>query len=289
MTTNEKLPRFTLGDGKEQQTDQPPAAFEPDALLKKDRQDIKLEKLSTRITFITIIIPCLIGALIVIAYLDTQERMGEVKSLGSSERQTISASMENRIAAVEKTASEQVIAFNKRLDTLATQLSDLNTALSKTEKRLKETLSAKADKKRVEALRKEVTAVSEKLPPLDTRIAAVKTMQAKDQKALKTTVETLQTDLTAAAGGVRETQSRLAALEQTQLSRKDVSGIAEKQTQALRTYIDKTADDLDLQMLRLTGLVNRLTKTVHHLESGGQSVSQPPAASGNIIEKNLNQ
>ena len=47
----------------------------PEPILQEELQELKIEKLSNRVTLLTILIPLMIGIILVIAYLDIKNRV----------------------------------------------------------------------------------------------------------------------------------------------------------------------------------------------------------------------
>ncbi|MCK5349009.1 MAG: hypothetical protein KAJ25_06445, partial [Desulfobacula sp.] len=62
---------------------------------------LKIDKLSNRVTIISIIIPCLIGALLVFAYLDMKERLIDVDQTKQSQVDRISHQLEEKLNALD--------------------------------------------------------------------------------------------------------------------------------------------------------------------------------------------
>ena len=51
------------------------AQTEPDAVYMADADNLRIEKLSTRVTLVAVLIPCLLVVVLVIAYLDIKNRV----------------------------------------------------------------------------------------------------------------------------------------------------------------------------------------------------------------------
>ena len=48
---------------------------EPEAIVQDELRELKIEKLGQRVTLLTILIPCMIGVILVITYLDIKDRV----------------------------------------------------------------------------------------------------------------------------------------------------------------------------------------------------------------------
>ena len=70
------------------------------SLYKQELNELKIEKLGNRITIISFILPCLIGAVLLYAYMDINHRVVDAKDSGQSEIQQITQEMESKINAM---------------------------------------------------------------------------------------------------------------------------------------------------------------------------------------------
>jgi hypothetical protein len=91
---------------------QHPDSFYDDE-LRDSRRDSDIHRLSRRVTILFILIPCLLCAILVLAYLDVRERLSQFQTAGSREVQTLSedvlnkaASLSDQYVKLEKTSAE---------------------------------------------------------------------------------------------------------------------------------------------------------------------------------------
>ncbi len=72
----------------------------PDTGFEEEIKDRRIEKLSQRITFVSILIPCLIAVILFVAYFDIKKRVGSMHSSG----EVVSQDLDSRLSLVsEKT------------------------------------------------------------------------------------------------------------------------------------------------------------------------------------------
>jgi len=109
--------------------------------------DAKLEKLSHRITIISIILPCLIGVILYITYADIKNRVNKNENTGVMEVQNLQAELEKRISEVTskhteftKTLNDKLLSMDKSIASLSKEIKNTNSALNKIN-------ASKADKK----------------------------------------------------------------------------------------------------------------------------------------------
>ncbi len=129
---------------------------------------IKIDKLSNKVTIISIIIPCLIGAILIFAYLDMKERVVDVDVTKQSQVDKISEQLEVKLNALDVK-----IAKNRF---------DLDNKLPEIEKK---TLSLEGQTAKLASTKADNSSVKTKLSKLEKRIA-------NNAKQDKTTLQTIE-------------------------------------------------------------------------------------------------
>jgi len=111
-------------------TDRKPSKFrfnaddqENDEFYHEEMKDLRVEKLSQRMTLLSILLPCLIAVLIYIGYRDLTGRMHQGRDSGNLEVQKLS----NQMEALSKKFNEKLITFST---TLSSQEQDLGNSIS---------------------------------------------------------------------------------------------------------------------------------------------------------------
>ncbi len=90
----------------------------PEAHFQEDNQGLKLDKLSRRLTLITILIPCLIGGILFLVYRDIQMRVGQVSDTGTSKVRTLSKDLESRYSSLSLKHGKFQVGFTKRISSV---------------------------------------------------------------------------------------------------------------------------------------------------------------------------
>ena len=138
---------------------------EPDEFYQEEMKDLRLEKLSHRITLISILLPCLIAVAIYFGYRDLTTRVHQGRDSGNLEVQKLSLQME----ALSKKFNEKLITFSttlsaqdkdfgssisSKLNSINNNIEELNESIKSLNQNLKQTKGAikkldetKADKK----------------------------------------------------------------------------------------------------------------------------------------------
>ncbi|MCK5837659.1 MAG: hypothetical protein KAH09_10365 [Desulfobacula sp.] len=114
----------------------------PASTYHEEINTLKIDTLSNRVTIISIIIPCLIGAIFIFAYLDITERVVDVDQTKQSQVERVSQQVEEKLNALD------VKIARNRYD-LENQLPVLNTKTVSLEGQMLKLTSSKADAKSI--------------------------------------------------------------------------------------------------------------------------------------------
>ncbi|PID40749.1 MAG: hypothetical protein CR984_01560 [Proteobacteria bacterium] len=200
MNDSDDSTRFTIRD-----QDSP-----PDSVYMSDVENLRLEKLGSRLTLITILIPCLLAVVLAVAYLDIKKRVTRTQTSGSVGVQKLSRDMEARFSnlSLKHTKLEQAFeAFNTKMDTAAASLHvNLKKAISKIDRideakldrTAAQTVTAKADEAMNAAveLKKNLASLSGAFDNFDDELSSQILLMAqamkKDQSRLERMEKTLQ-------------------------------------------------------------------------------------------------
>ncbi len=111
MNTDNGSPRFTIQDE---------TADIPDSIYVADAENLRIEKLSTRVTLVTVLIPCLLVIVLAVAYLDIKNRVASTQNTGTIGVQNLSKDLESRFSSLslkQAKLEEQLADITKRFDT----------------------------------------------------------------------------------------------------------------------------------------------------------------------------
>lgn len=217
---------------------------DPESFYHEEIKDLRVEKLSQRITLFSILLPILIGVAIFFAYRDLTSRVSRSQDTGSVEAQRISRELEGfskkfneklitfstTLSSQDKdfntTVSGKLAAVNKNVDVLNKSLKSLNENLSQTRKTVKNLAASKADKKNqavaiakvnanLESLKQELKSLTELRSEITTVSAEIKILEGKLSQELAevaTTVGRSRKDF-------RQLQKSIAALSGDKIDR----------------------------------------------------------------------
>ena len=97
----------------------------PDSELQEEIDDLRISKLSQRITLVTILIPTLIGILLLVAYLDMKKKVDKTFNAEAKQVQNLSQNLESKFsslslqfAKLEDTFAKKILSLEKETDGL---------------------------------------------------------------------------------------------------------------------------------------------------------------------------
>jgi len=123
----ERSKTFTIG-GDEQDND---------TVMQAELQELKIEKLSQRVMLLTILIPCMIGVILIISYLDIKDRVKHTQSTGTIGVQKLSKDLDSKFSSLSLEQAKLKEVHDKKLPTLEKNDAFLQTRLKKVQASIK--------------------------------------------------------------------------------------------------------------------------------------------------------
>lgn len=114
------------------------------AMYHQEINTLKIEKLSNRVTIISIIIPCLIIAILAFAYIDMKERVVDVGQTKGSQVEQLARTLEEKVNALDVRIAKAAFELEEKLPLMEKKAQALENQLAKIS-------GAKADLKAFEA------------------------------------------------------------------------------------------------------------------------------------------
>jgi DNA repair exonuclease SbcCD ATPase subunit len=267
----------------------------PDSVFRDDIRELRLEKLSKRVTILSILIPCLIGGLIAFAYIDIKKRVLINQDSGAKTVQNLSKDFDTRLYNLMTKTNDLENTLATRAATLEKNFSSLKFRLYKNENKIKKLTASKAEKKDQEAALKEIKNISSQIDALDSMVqqkladltASTKTMNA-DLIKIRAEISTLVTSKIDREFFDQELQKE----QQFQQNRLDtIKADLAGQIQAIR----KEIDDLEKRVVSIQQARQQTplkpTPSSPPKSSAGSTESRPANAdkpkAGQIIEKDI--
>ena len=270
----------------------------------EDMQGIRLEKLSHRVTLITILIPILIVVIIVVSYLDIKQKVVQTQTTGTIGVQNLSKNLESRFsslsvrqAKLEDTLKKQNKALDKNWADFAVQKKKLEDEITNLSKRL-------ADKKELsETARKFNTTLSSLQEEITAARTSMKTIEATTKKSLNQ-VTAIEEETQKKFQSLSQTTSELAenkldrnqldlALKIRNLKLKEQSQqraeVLENKINLLKKKVDQLSTELKSTLDQIKDISK--SKTASKLKQSAPPSNPTPASQpkkGKIVEQDLN-
>ena len=205
---------------------------ENDTVMQTELQELKIEKLGQRVMLLTILIPCMIGIIIIISYLDIKDRVNRTQSTGTIGVQKLSKDLDSKFSSLSLEQAKLKETHDKKLPALEKNAAFLQTRLKKVQASIKDLEASKPG-------RDELAKVTDEL---NARFSIVAEHDHSELEAFSIADEDLNAKseaLSKQVGEMAETYSRLSEkLTDLQKALSDVS----------TTKIDKNELDLALKL-----------------------------------------
>jgi uncharacterized phage infection (PIP) family protein YhgE len=193
MSEKDDASRFTIRGGE----------AEPDSIYIADAENLRIEKLSTRVTLVAVLIPCLLVVVLAIAYIDIKNRVINTQHSGSMGVQNLSKDLESRFSNLSLKQAKMAEQLTENAKAIETATAAVQVNLKKATTELKRITDSKPD-------RTALTAISKKM---DASVTDLKKEIADLNAAYNKFDEELATQILLMAEGLKKDQGRLAEIE----------------------------------------------------------------------------
>ena len=227
-----------------------------DAAIPAAVDELRIEKLSTRVTLISILIPVLIVVIVVITYLDIKKRVLRTEDTGTIEVQKLSKDLESRFSSLSLSQARLEESLSRFIDQNNRSLAAIQVKLKKSEDRLEHLKGSVVNQKEMHKVTEDV------------------------HKQMITTAETLDEVTGQIATLTQKLQNQMSQLEVGLAdSKAQLDGMEQKLVELDQNKIDKPAMDLALRLetLRIEqGLKAQLDTLQNKLLKLEKQISQHP-------------
>ena len=281
MNTENDTSRFTIQD------EEPDI---PDSMYVADAENLRIEKLSTRVTLVAVLIPCLLVIVLVVAYLDIKNRVASTQNTGTMGVQNLSKDLESRFSSLslKQAKLEELLAENTKA--LETTTAAMQVKLKKTMTDFKGDSETKASRSDLAALDKKNSAA----------LDALKKDVADLKASFATFDEELADKILLMAQGLKKDQERLATvekkavqLEKEKLTKESLNlslglerlAVKELVNDKIRelgkklAQIDKRIDTLDQQIKQINAQTKKRASTPKAPQPSPAKAASPPPQS----------
>jgi chromosome segregation ATPase len=266
---------------------------EPETFYNEELKDLRVEKLSQRVTLLTILLPCLLGVAVYFGYRDLSGRVSQGYDSESLAVQRLTSQIENlskdfndKLITFSTTLSTQdkdlgntvegrLSTIGKNVDELQKNFASLTEDLKRTGETIERLNASKADKKS-QAL--EIEKINAAITPLKADLDKLKTID-RDLKTVSNDISNLESKLTKQLATVAAN---------TEQNKKDYEQIQDSLTKLTGKTVDKDTLALEIIKLRnyfqsqiakevsdLNRRVDSLKKEIEGIEKISKSQKQP--------------
>ena len=289
MIDDEQYSKFKFNGEDEPESEQ--------TLYQDEAKDRRVEKLSHRVTIISILIPVLIGVVFYIAYRDITSRVSQSQDTEAMEIQNLSTQLQDKFDELSTKYGQLEASLVQKLAALEKVDKAMKANLKKAENTVSKINATKADKKdQQDAIAKIDTALS----PIRMELKDLSTMR-NDLKAVTAELQSLDTDvqqkLTTISANVDKSlqnltkiQSDMSALSNQKL---DNDTLQLELLKAKKSY----QKELDLTKTALDKRLSSILRKIRDLEKIAQAPLAAPKPSGgtsspgsaNIVEQEIKE
>ncbi|BBO66795.1 hypothetical protein DSCA_07250 [Desulfosarcina alkanivorans] len=256
--------RFTIRSGD----------AEPESMYMADAENLRIEKLSTRITLVAVLIPCLLVIVLAVAYLDIKNRVINTQNTGSMGVQNLSKDLESRFSNLSLKQAKLDARLAENTNELKKATAALQVNLQKSTAAFNRIADDKAD-------RSAIKAVTQKT---DAAIAALQKDMADLNTAFDKFDDELATQVQLMADGLKKDQGRLAAiekksrqLESEKMSRESMNLALGLERLGLQEMVKEKIREVEKKLTAMRKQVDALNQRLN--DQAGQASSPVPTAS----------
>jgi chromosome segregation ATPase len=236
----------------------------------QEANELKIEKLGNRLTIISVIIPCVICAVLFFAYMDIKEKMVNVHDTGQTEVLGVAEDLDSKLNAMTvdlaglkhrfETTINSLEAETARLASAKAEKTEVTADLAQMKTNLTTNLTdqtSKAVQKAVLSLETTIKRNMKALEAQDTRISEALTKMVEIEKSFALRTGELESVIQAMNTTIKKEQSRTAALESKVTRQNETMAQVQKELSLVKmktdtleqTFIDRKVLNRELDLL----------------------------------------
>ena len=276
---------------------------EPDSeqtIYQEEARDRRVEKLSHRVTIISILIPVLIGVIFYIAYREITGRVSQSQDTGAMEIQNLSSQLEENFAKLSVKYGELEAALTQKLEALEKVDRSMKANLKQAEDTVAKINATKVDKKDQEDA---IAKIDKALNPIRQELKSIKSMATDMQTQnndLRQQLAALSANLTQLSASTEKTlkestanhtkeltaiQSELSTLSGRKMDKDTLQLELLKARKLFQRDLDTTKSAIDKRLTSMLRKIKDLEKVVQApLSSAGTS-----GQTGSIVEQEITE
>ena len=227
----------------------------PDLQLRDEADGSRLEKLNKRITLISILIPCLMGAILLAAYFNIKTHLSNVNTTGAVGVQTLSKELESKFSSLSLREATLEESMENEVGSLEKTTAEVQKSVKEASTAIRHIRSArKADnQKTADAIKKMEKTLASMSKNLDKISSGLKSLDQALTKKLTNFSETGKNDQA-------KIRSDMAALKTAMVNKKVVDSALKDQRETYQLALRKLASNLEDKIAHLEKKLKALEK-----------------------------
>ena len=219
-----------------------------DAVIPAAVDELRIEKLSTRVTLISILIPVLIVIIVAITYLDIKKQVLRSEDTGTIGVQRLSKDLDSRFSSLSLSQARLEESLTRFTDQSNQSLAAIQVKLKKTEDRLNRLKGSAVNQKEMrsatEDLQKQMNNMAGTLEEVTGQIATL-SQKLQDQMAQ------LEDGLAAGKAQIDELQQKLIDLDKTKIDKPSMDLALRLETLKVEQGLKTQLDAIQTKLLKL--------------------------------------
>lgn len=230
----------------------------PDFPAEEKLDDLRFEKLKKRITRIAILITCLIGVVILFAYLDLKKSISITDSTGTMGVKSLSKEIESKFSSLSVRQANLEDALKKRVEAIEKSAASIQVNLNKATTAIKYIRSArKADNKKIESA---ITTIEKRLSPLPNDLESLASELKNIDHAFNKKLGNLSQIVGSAKNDLINIRSDIDFLKSARVDKKDVDILLKNQQQTYQLALQKITSNLENRIKSVEKKLKKLEK-----------------------------
>jgi uncharacterized phage infection (PIP) family protein YhgE len=237
--------------------------------------ELRMEKLSQRVTMISILIPVLIVVVLVIAYMDIKQRVIRTEDTGTSGVQNLSKDMESRFSTLSLRQAKLEELLKRSSDMNNQSLAKIQVNLKKLEDRLKGVGKGLASKKDLNA---KLNPINKKIDNLSGAMDERNASLSEVNQQMQTTLTQMGETISDRGDQIKQLQEKLDGLDQNKIDKSALDLAMKLEMLKIKQSFIARLDEIDTRIKTLETKI----KSQRQATSPPQKIPAKPVPSAPI-------
>jgi chromosome segregation ATPase len=221
----------------------------PETILQDELQKLKIEKLSNRVTLLTILIPFMIGIILVIAYLDIKNRVARTHNSDATSIERISKDLDSKFSSLSLEQAKIKDIHSKKMPSIEKSIASLQSGLKSTQSLLKKLESSSLGREEMfqamESLNGKNQELSDSMKIEIETLKDIGNQMGKDVEDVSNSLYALKKNLTEVKYGFDRLNTDISNLSEEKIGRKELNLALKLREISNRQELLKTKATLD--------------------------------------------